>query len=182
MRSPCACAASTGRGAASSSTRRAPRRLEAECSFMALDHGRRRRVRRVALIGMMVVLLAVVAGGVFFALDRGVGLASKDPDPVAPARTFLKAWSAGDLRAMYREVAPQARATTPYTGFSAAYRRGPAAAPRFLRGLPGGRGHGDAPHRPAHRPDAAARRRDRRACGRADAHLRTDQDHARDPG
>ena len=62
-------------------------------------------MRRIAVAGMLVALLCAVAGGVFFALDRRVGLVEKDPDPVAPVRTFMQAWVQGDYRDMYREVA-----------------------------------------------------------------------------
>jgi len=79
-------------------------------------------VRRIAVAGMLVALLCAVAGGVFFALDRRVGLAEKDPDPVAPVRTFMQAWVQGDYRDMYREVAPVVRAATPYKRFVAGYR------------------------------------------------------------
>ena len=74
-------------------------------------------MRRIAVAGMLVALSCAVAAACSSRSIGRVGLAEKDPDPVAPVRTFMQRVGAGRLRDMYREVAPVVRAAAPYKRF-----------------------------------------------------------------
>lgn len=91
--------------------------------------GRRRAARgpgsgRLRVLGVLVVLAAVAAGGVagWRLLTAG------NRDRRAAAERFVRGWQRGDLEAMWQALTPQARREYPEVWFAAAYRRAEGAA------------------------------------------------------
>ncbi|HEY0389996.1 MAG TPA: penicillin-binding transpeptidase domain-containing protein [Gaiellales bacterium] len=88
------------------------------------EHGPRRRLRRLLVVGAAVLATGAAAVAGYVAL-RGapVSIGSSGPDPRSPVRLFTSAWVAGDFRTMYSQLTPAARAATTYRRFVHTYRQ-----------------------------------------------------------
>src|SRR4051812_10966632 len=93
---------------------------------MGLDFRRYRGRRTLAAAGSVLALGGAVAGLaviVYTAGGLGSAAGSEGPDPGPTARAYVRAWTAGDYRAMYRKLAPRSRSTTSFGAFRFQLRR-----------------------------------------------------------